>query len=411
MTYIYRDIEAEILPKLENSKALFILGARQVGKTSLLKRLMQQKGKDCSLYYDMELPSNLELFEGRFEDILGRLRFDKSKASQRTYVFIDEVQYLKDFSKIVKLFVDHYSEEFKLVLTGSSSLLIKHQFSESLVGRKEIVTLWPLSFGEFCRFKGEEKIAEYLDKELIGNPLLTKSPEMERLLEEFCLFGGYPEVVNQGPAKQKMEVLNDIVSSYIIKDIKHILRLEKIQELNKLIVTLAMSIGKEISISELSRNVGLHRESIQKYLMVLEESFILHTIRPFFSSLDKEMRKMPKIYLADTGLRNMLVQDFRAFESRADIGEIVENAFLLNLIRSKGITDKIHYWKTKQGSEVDFVIRKADSLEAYEVKFGRGTQNHYTAFKNAYPGAKCKTIRYKYQYKENELPLWYQLGE
>ena len=408
MNYIKRELELAIINRWESGKAIFILGARQVGKTTLLKHLMEVVGRENSLYYDIELPENLETFSGTVESILSRLRFDRLKESGKTYVFLDEIQYLKDFSKMIKIFTDHYAEEFKFVMTGSSSLMIKHQFRESLVGRKEIFTLYPLSFAEFCLFKGEPKIADAVREKAIGpdNPLWLIRSRMESLLAEYTVYGGFPEVAVQPNGSRKKQLLNEIVSAYILKDIKHILQIEKIGELNRLIRNLAMSIGKEVNVSELGRNVGLHHETIKKYLMTLEESFIISTIRPFYVQLDKELRKMPKVYLIDMGIRNMLLNDFSDLQTRTDRGELVENVFYMNLLRGKQVTTEIKYWRTKQGSEIDFVVKEDGDLAAYEVKYAEDNSNHFRSFQNAYPSAHCHMVRYRYSYKEGELPLW-----
>ncbi len=412
MNYIERELERKLIPRLDNPKALFILGARQVGKTTLLKRLMEHLGTGRSLYFDLEEPASLSLFSSDLDRVLTRLRFDRLDPTERTYIFIDEIQYLNDFSKTVKILVDHHSDEFKLVMTGSSSLLIKQQFSESLAGRKEVLILHPLTFGEFCNFKNEGKIAQELGTELdpARNPLLSMTGKLEALMEEYIVYGGFPEVVLLEKPQLKIELLNEIVSSYLIKDIRHILQIEKLQEFNKLLRVLASSIAKEMNISELSRNVGLHRESVQKYLMALEESFIIGTITPFYSNLDKELRKMPKVYMADTGLRNMLINDFRALESRPDRGELVENGFYLSLVQARELTSKIHYWKTKQGNEIDFVLKSQDGITAFEVKYGSSSQNYFSTFRRAYPESNCFTVRYHYQQKPGELPLWYRIG-
>lgn len=412
MNYIERELERKLIPRLDNPKALFILGARQVGKTTLLKRLMEHLGTGRSLYFDLEEPASLSLFSSDLDRVLTRLRFDRLDPTERTYIFIDEIQYLNDFSKTVKILVDHHSDEFKLVMTGSSSLLIKQQFSESLAGRKEVLILHPLTFGEFCNFKNEGKIARELGTELdpARNPLLSMTGKLEALMEEYIVYGGFPEVVLLEKPQLKIELLNEIVSSYLIKDIRHILQIEKLQEFNKLLRVLASSIAKEMNISELSRNVGLHRESVQKYLMALEESFIIGTITPFYSNLDKELRKMPKVYMADTGLRNMLINDFRALESRPDRGELVENGFYLSLVQARELTSKIHYWKTKQGNEIDFVLKSQDGITAFEVKYGSSNQNYFSTFRRAYPESNCFTVRYHYQQKPGELPLWYRIS-
>ena len=407
MAYIERELEKKIIPLLEGKRGLFILGARQVGKTTLLKRLMNLVGREKSLYYDLEIPSNLAIFSRPIEAMVARLRLDRGQNTERTFVFLDEVQYAGDLSKTLKIMVDHYSEEFKFVMTGSSALQIKHNFSESLVGRKEIMVLHPLSFAEFCLFKGEDKIAPYLNLPLSeNNPLLTLTDRLEALLGEYIIYGGFPEVVNQSGKKRKIELLNDIVSSYVLKDIKHILRLEKIQELNKMIALLARSIGKEINISELSRNVGLHRETVDKYLITLEESFIISILRPFTSNLEKELRKMPKIYLTDTGIRNMLSNNFSELDTRADRGELVENLLYLNLFRNKELTASLGYWKTKGGKEVDFVTEDGGIIHAYEVKYSQAKASDFGSFRKSYPQAECSTVRFNYRYKHGELPLW-----
>jgi len=137
MTYYKRTIEQKLLSSMQNSKAIFVLGPRQVGKTTLIKHLMEAVGPENSLYYDVELRENLEAFSGNLESLLAKLRFDKKSKNGKTYICLDEIQNVTDFSKTVKLLVDHHSDEFKLILTGSSSALIKKQFEESLVGRKE----------------------------------------------------------------------------------------------------------------------------------------------------------------------------------------------------------------------------------------------------------------------------------
>ena len=408
MNYIERELERQIKNRLDSGKALFILGARQVGKTTLLKHLMEEVGRDNSLYYDIELPENLETFSGTVENILSRLRFDRLKETGRTYVFLDEIQYLKDFSQMIKIFTDHHAEEYKFVMTGSSSLMIKHQFRESLVGRKEIMILYPLSFAEFCLFRGEPKIAAKILENAItpNNPLWQITGKMESLIAEYTVYGGFPEVVAQPNSNLKTEILNEIVSAYIIKDIKHILQIEKTGEFNRLVRNMALSMGKELNVSELSRNVGLHHETTKKYIMTLEESFIISTIRPFYAQLDKELRKMPKVYMIDTGVRNMLLNDFSDLQTRMDKGELIENIFYMNLLRGKQVTTEIKYWRTKQGGEIDFVVKEGGQISAYEVKYGDDRSNHFRSFQNAYPQANCYIVRFKYQYKEGELPLW-----
>jgi predicted AAA+ superfamily ATPase len=408
MNYIKRDLEEIIVPKLNNPKALFILGPRQVGKTTILRKLQQVVGEDNSLYYDMEFSDNLALFSSPIDDIIIRLRFDRKDSANKCYVFLDEIQYIEDFSKKVKLLCDHYSDEFKLILTGSSAALIKYQFKESLVGRKELFNLYPLNFKEFCRFKKEDKIAESLEnvKLEIKNPLLHISSKMESLMSEYIIFGGYPEVVLKDTPKEKIDLLNEIVTSYVIKDIRHMFQIEKIEQLNRLINYFAANIGKELNISKLSTSIGIHRVTLQRYIDILRESYIIATIQPFYGNQTRELRKMPKVYLLDTGLRNMLIKNFTELKINQDKGELVENIVFNLIYFSKKSNQSIHYWKTKSQQEIDFVIREDEKITAIEVKYGENKPKHFTAFLNAYPEATCYTARFKYQYKSNENPLW-----
>lgn len=404
-----RTLEKDIISRLHSPKAIFILGARQVGKTTLLKRLMEHVGKDNSLYFDIELPRNLELFSDSIDSIIAFLRYSMPTPNGITYVFLDEIQYLKDFSKTVKLFTDHYHEEFKLVMTGSSALMIKHQFRESLVGRKDVFVLYPLSFAEYCLFQGQDKIATELEQGVFSknSPLLTLRSELNTLLADYAVFGGFPEVAVLSGYEAKSKLLNEIVSSYILKDIRHILKIEKLSELNRLIKNLAYNTGKEVNISELARDVGLHRETLQKYLIGLEESYIISLVRPFHNNFEKEMRKMPKVYFIDTGIRNMLVNNLSPLDQRPDKGELVESIFFANLLRNSHVTTRIMYWKTKNAGEVDFVVSEDGRINAFEVKYGADTKNHFRSFLNLYPKATCKMVRYLYEYAEDELPLWW----
>lgn len=409
MKYHARTLERDILKRMDSPKAVFILGARQVGKTTLLRHLMEALSPEHSLYFDIELPRNLELFSGPIESILALLRYSRGDSTGRTYVFLDEIQYLEDFSKTVKLFTDHYHEEFKLVMTGSSSLMIKHQFRESLVGRKDIFTLYPLSFSEYCRFTGHDAIATELETASFSrhSPLLSIHGEIEELLADYSVFGGYPEIAMLTDREDRARLLSEIVSSYVLKDIRHILKVEKLSELNRLITSLAHNLGKEINLSELAREVGLHRDTLQKYLLGLEESYIIGTVRPFHNNYEKEMRKMPKVYFIDPGIRNMLVNDLSALQQRKDRGELAENLFFGHLLRNCGVTTQIRYWKTKSGAEVDFVVSEDGRIEAWEVKYGPGAGKHFQSFTNLYPEARCRVARYKYEYHEGEVPLWW----
>lgn len=410
MNYIKRDLETRLMESMSGPSACFILGARQVGKTTLLKQLQKQVGEELALYYDIEFPQNLKLFSGSLEQLIALWRIQRKYHDRRCFIFIDEIQYAPDFSQKVKLLTDHYADEFKLIISGSSSALIKHQFQESLVGRKEIFTLHPLSFGEFCRFKNEDKISELLDSLPFGkhHPLLLFEYKMQELLAEHIIYGGYPEVVLKGTHQQKIDKLNEIVSSYVLKDIKNLFTIEKIEQLNRLIGFLAANIGKELNLSSLSEKIGLHRETLQKYLQILKESYLIDLIKPYHKNMDKEIRKMPKAYFWDTGLRNAIVSNFSPLDAHHDRGALAENFYFSNLCRNLLSHQKLHYWKTKQGQEIDFILQTNQDLNAFEVKYDDEQGRHFKAFRNSYPQAKCYTVNYRYQYREDARPLWWK---
>jgi len=161
-----------------------------------------------------------------------------------------------------------------------------------------------------------------------------------------------------------------------------------------------------LNFSNLANSIGIHRETLQKYIDILKESYIIVTIRPFYKNQPKELRKMPKVYMLDTGLRNMLINDFTVLNSHPTKGELIEN-IAFNLLYFKRIDNQtIYYWKTKTQQEIDFIIRENSQLKAFEIKYGSNTSNHFTAFLNTYPTATCQTVRFKYSLKENEIPLW-----
>jgi len=409
MIYYHRTLQDKIMENINSTEAVFILGPRQSGKTTLLKHLMLMVGEDNSLFFDIEYPQNLSLFNQSIDSILQTLRNKKKTKSTITYIFLDEVQYIADFSKTIKLLVDHYSEEFKLIMTGSSSVMIKQQFKESLVGRKHIYELYPLSFLEFCTFKGENEIVSLIQLESNDEAIQGMKyyqPQFELLMQEYILFGGYPKVVLANNTNDKIGILQDIASSYILKDIRNLFHIAKIDSLNHLVRYLSINIGKEININSISIETGLHRETIDNYLNILEASYIIKRLTPYHTNLGTELKKMSKVYYVDTGIRNVLMNNFNDLEQRTDKGELFENYVFLNLYHKKDMLTQLKFWKTRNKQEIDFVLINANSLLAYECKYGMDKQNSFTTFRNQYPHADCKFIRFKQSNDDNDIPAW-----
>jgi len=397
MHYIKRNAEDKLLTYLNNKRALFIIGARQVGKTSILKRLAQIVGEDRSIILDLENPEHLMGFGRDINSSLQYLKMLCPKTEGRIWIFIDEIQYVDDLSRTVKYIVDHYTERYKLVMTGSSSLLIKSSFSESLVGRKDVLELYPLSFSEFCRFQGEEPLADLIQQ----NPpdmyyqLGIPGAKLQRMIQEYIVYGSYPRISLTTSREEKIELLRDVVNSYVLRDVKQLFKIEKLDQFNLLIRYLSVNLGRELNIMAISKIIGLHWETVQKHIMVMREAYVVSVVKPFHANLNTEIRKMPKVYFVDTGIRNAIINNFNPLELHTDRGELFENFIYQQLYYQKSYLSEIHFWKTRNGQEVDFVVNDEGDLTAYEVKFGGGKSNHFAAFSKAYPQAKCKFVRYE----------------
>ena len=303
----------------------------------------------------------------------------------------------------------HYSDKYKLILSGSSSLLIRKKFKESLVGRKKVIELYPLSFAEFCAFKDEPAISNKLTNldvyDLKEDPLRFESEKMKNLLKQFLLYGGFPQVVLEKKKEDKIDCLKDIVNSYLVKDIRHIFNLEKVDQFNHLVKLLAVFMGKELNISKLSNETKLHKQTLEHYLSVLESGYIIKIIKPFHKNLSSELRKTPKCYFIDNGLRNFLISNFSNLEFRPDRGELLENFVFSQLQKKADPTTKINFWRTKAKQEIDFILQKETKLFALEVKWNTGSTQNLKKFKQTYPETDIYIVSMLQEF-EKEKGVW-----
>lgn len=385
-----RELLSKLIPAMQKTEAIFIFGARQCGKTTLLRQLMAQSAYQNYIYVDIEYPLMLETFSRGIDEVLKYLRLQRKDKHSRCYVFIDEVQYIKDLSQTIKLLVDHHSEEFKLVMTGSSSALIKYQFKESLVGRKIVFELYPLSFKEFLSFKQRGDLVRACTLEADNIPL-AYILHLQELASEYMVYGAYPKVVLSANAEEKRMILADLLSSYILKDIKDLFRIEKPEALNHLCRILAINTGKESSLAGLSNEVGLHSRTLNDYLRILEECYVIRRLQPFYKNMANELRKSPKFYFVDPGIRNALVANFQDLDQRGDKGELLEQFVLINLMSQiDQHFGKVNYWKTRNKQEIDFIVNDNNLLFALECKVSGERFVPFAAFQNAYPEAICR---------------------
>ena len=371
-----REIFHLVTKWIGDKEAIVIIGSRQVGKTSLfflliqhLIRKMEIDKKDI-FYLDLETRENLEMLNGGVDEFINFID-EQSPKNTKKFVFIDEIQYLDNPSNLLKILVDHYSDKIKVFATGSSALTIKRKFKDSLVGRKITFELHSLNFREYLDFKREKVLKEILNKgESFSHSQAASEVSHVKMLNyyyEYSIFGGYPAVVLIKEYGKKKKYLEDIYNSYIRKDINVLFSLENVTAFNKLIKLLALNIGNLINIQTISKEIGVARQTIEKYFSILESTYICKFIQPYFTNKLKEIVKMPKVYFYDTGLRNRIINDFRKIEDRVDAGFLMENSVFKNLLRVVENKENIKFWRMKYGVEVDFVIDE-EKILPIEVK-------------------------------------------
>lgn len=362
-----RRIFERLLKQKDSKKISLIVGARQVGKTTLLKALYDEIRKDSKcLFLDLDVFSNFERVSS-FDKLIGTLKLNGYSEKQKVYfyLFLDEFQEYSDMITIMKNVYDNYNN-IKIYASGSSSLTIKSQAQESLAGRKKINYLYPLDFEEFLWFK-EEALEEFSNvKKLKGKELKKIAHKLSVLLDEFIVFGSYPEVVLQEKEKDKIEVLESIFDLYVKKDLVEYLKVEKILEVKKLIEHLAVNNGQKIKYEELSQICSLDFKSVINYIEVLKETGIVHIHKPFFTNKNKELVKIPKIYFIDNGVRNYFINNFNKPRIRDDRGFLLEGYVISELIKL-GFSS-LKFWQDKNKHEVDIVIDLVHNQVPLEIK-------------------------------------------
>jgi len=356
-----------LVEHLNVKEATILLGPRQVGKTTLMremqKYLIENKkiGPKNIFFFNLDILADREIFQSQ-KDFINFLR-ERSR-NDLIYVFIDEVQRIPQSGIFIKGIYD-LDLPVKLVLSGSSSLEIKNKMQESLTGRKKVFTVLPFSFEEFLDWK------EYGFKEVVFQATLLTTEELFRAnyyLNEYIVYGGYPRVVVEKDVEKKKELLEEIYSSYIEKDIVGFLKIDDSLAFSSLVKFLAAQNGQLANVHQISKSLNLNQRTVEKYVGFLEQTFVIRKLSPFFSNAQKEIVKMPKIYFLDTGLKNLITSDFSKFKNRADAGAILENFILNEMKRKLKIAERINFWRNKSGSEVDFIIRVGSEIIPMEIK-------------------------------------------
>ena len=371
MIYIKREIEDEIVKWLDSKEIIAIRGTRQCGKTTFLKRISEilinkKVSKDNIHMISFEDDFEKEKFEKNPKEYINYFIGDNigkgvGAESSKHYFLLDEVQYIKNAGKIIKLTYDEI-ENIKIIITGSSTLDL-NEIGSYLVGRVLLFEMYPFSFSEFLESK-DNKLYNYYKKKkinLIDKKIMLEEPLyldlLNKMLKEYVLFGGYPAIVLEKDSERKKFLLKNLFLTYIEKDIVKVYGSKYKQKIIDLIKYLSIINSNILNYNEIARITGLYDKEIKEILHILEETYVIRLIKPYHKNHVTELKKNPKIYFIDTGLRNFMVDRFDF--SDEEYGRLLENFVFLKIKK-----EKVNYWRTTAKAEVDFILNEKIPIES-----------------------------------------------
>lgn len=402
MKEITRIDNPRLLKHLDAPEVTLLTGSRQVGKTTLMRQLQDKlQAKDRDFYhFNLEFGNYLDAFNA---SPLHLFDFVPRKKGKKSIVFIDEIQYLQNPSNFLKLLYDEYKNSVKLVVTGSSAFYIDEKFRDSLAGRKRLFHIKPVSFAEFVLYKKGKDHFEYLSKGLHPKhhiPLLAAG-EIEELFDEYLVFGGYPAVVRTDDVREKIDILTEISTSYVQKDLFDN-GVRKSGEFRMMLELMASQCCGQLNVNDLSKMVKATIPTLNNYLHLLQKSFHITLVKPFYNNYSKELVKMPKLFFQDNGFRNALLNNFSRLKTREDKGTLLENQTLQQLLQHYKDYD-VRYWRTTEQNEVDFVMKDKKALE---VKFKQDEfkESKYKLFRSLYSDYDLSVASFKKE--KNKLAVW-----
>lgn len=367
MFYLVRDLSDIILKKLKPNKVVLVFGARRVGKTLLVKEILAKvnepvlilNGEDINVHDKLAIRS-----VENYKQILGTYKL----------LYIDEAQKIPEIGEKLKLMIDEI-DGLKIIISGSSSFDIHKDAGEPLTGRKYTFNLYTFSENEY-------------------NQIENSISKIDRMSERL-VFGNYPELLHLPDRDDKIDYLNEMISSYLLKDIlvyEHIKNSQKIFNLLRLV---AFQIGGEVSLQELGKQLGISKNTVEKYLDLLNKVFILHKVEGFSRNLRKEITKNSRWYFLDNGIRNAVIANFNPVHARNDIGALWENYMISERLKYqsyKRISSNNYFWRTYEQQEIDWVEERDGSLFGYEFKWKEDKFKIPTQWKSAYPDASVELI-------------------
>lgn len=341
-----RTITPQIESVLWKGKIILILGPRQVGKTTLIENILTKHAA----------PTDVVRFHWEYHedyDLLNSLDFGRITTAiwDRKWIFIDEGQKIPNIGNALKILIDHYKNTRHIFVSGSSSIHLLSNTAEPLTWRKRVFTLYPLSFGEISAKYGIH--------------------ETDRKREEYLTYGSYPSVINFENTTDKKQELLDLTSSALYRDILEFQSIRNPQLLTRLLKIIALQIGQEVSLSALGQEVGMDSRTVERYIDLLEKSFIIFRLPPYYTNKMKEITKMQKIYFYDIGIRNALLGQYTPMEDRWDTWSIWENYIISERKRAREYAQddsREHFWRWKNQQEIDLIEDTGGKLSAIEIK-------------------------------------------
>jgi predicted AAA+ superfamily ATPase len=363
---IVRDIEVDLQRKLFQGKVITLIGARQTGKTTLLKRLFEAYREDA-LWLNADEYDIQERFKQPTSTQL------KALIGNKKLVIIDEAQQITNIGLALKLLIDNYPE-IQVIATGSSAFELKNKTNEPLTGRKFEFHLFPISYGEMVKY--------------------TNDLVEQRMLNHRLVFGMYPEVImHPGNEIERLKSLSD---SFLYKDLLMLEDIKKPEKLVKLLQALAYQVGNEVSYNEIGNLIGLNSKTVESYIQLLEKSFVIFRLSSFSRNLRNELKASKKIYFYDNGIRNALISSFQLLEGRQDIGALWEN-YLVSERQKRNLYGQhytnVYFWRTKEKQEIDYLEEYDGQLHAYEFKWKTEMKYRFPkTFTNAYPSSTLQCI-------------------
>lgn len=366
MLIFKRTIEKKIQERLHKGRAILIFGPRQAGKTTLSKKILEAYGKEGE-YFNCELSSVRNHFE------VGKPELLKQMIGDKKVVVFDEAQTIEDIGAILKTFIDTYVD-IQVIATGSSSFDLANKINEPLTGRAFEFILYPLSIFEI--------------KQTIGNITQSDIYNLMRL-------GTYPAVVAEKDEKTKEDILKNLATNYLYKDVYTFESIRNPRIFEGLIKMLALQIGSLVSVNELALSLGVSRATVEKYIKLLEQSYVIKIIRPFSRNPRNEIKKSFKIYFIDTGVRNAVIDNVSSLSDRQDRGSLFENFFVMERFKigtTEAFPSQIMFWRTRSGEEIDVVEERGGNISAYECKWNDDKKVSFDSFLKKYPQTKTSVV-------------------